>query len=337
MLVLRYGILPEEILKIYVTQPIPQAGLELLHQAYPEYQMNSEERVLTHQELLWKAGGADALLTLLTDTIDAEILDAAGPQLRIVANMAVGYDNIDLKVATHRGIMVTNTPGVLTDATADHAWALLFAIARRIPESERFLRAGKFKGWGPLLFLGGDVTGRTLGIIGAGRIGSAMAMKSRGFNMNVLYAGRSSNPKLESEIGACRVSLEELLRQSDFISLHVPLRPETTHMIDADALRLMKRTAYLINTGRGPLVDEAALAEALKNGEIAGAALDVFEKEPEVHSELLKLENVVLTPHTASATIDSRSRMAIMAAENLIEGLAGRKPANLLNVEVLDK
>jgi glyoxylate reductase len=321
-------------MKIFVTQLIPQAGLEALHQAYPEYRINSEERVLTRSELLENVKNADALFALLTDKIDAEILDAAGPQLKIVANMAVGYDNIDLKAASLRGIMVTNTPGVLTDATADHAWALLFAIARRVPESERFLRAGKFKYWGPLLFLGGSVTGRTLGIIGAGRIGYAMAIKSRGFNMNVLYASKSSNTKLESEAGARRVNLEDLLRQSDFVSLHVPLRPETTHMIDAGALRLMKRTAYLINTGRGPLVDEAALAEALKNREIAGAALDVFEKEPDVHPELLKLDNVVLTPHIASATIDSRSKMAAMAAENLIEGLAGRKPPNLLNPEV---
>jgi glyoxylate reductase len=318
-------------LKIFVTQLIPQAGLEILRRAYPEYRINSEERILMRRELLEKVKGMDALLTLLTDRIDAEILDAAGPQLKIVANMAVGYDNIDLKAATLRGVMVTNTPGVLTDATADHAWALLFAIARRVPESEKYLRAGKFKSWGPLLFLGGDVTGRTLGIIGAGRIGYAMAMKSRGFDMNVLYHSRSSNTKLESEIGARRASLEDLLRQSDFVSLHAPLLPETTHMIDAKALRLMKRTAYLINTGRGPLIDEAALAEALKKGVIAGAALDVFEKEPEVHPELLKLENVVLTPHIASATIDSRSKMAAMAAENLIEGLAGRKPPNLLN------
>jgi glyoxylate reductase len=326
--------MPEDNLKIFVTQPIPQAGLDVLRQAYPEYQMNSEERILTRGELLNDIKGADALLTLLTDKMDAEILDAAGPRLRIVANMAVGYDNIDMKAATFRGIMVTNTPGVLTDATADHAWALLFAIARRIPESERYLRAGKFKSWGPLLFLGGDVTGRTLGIIGAGRIGYAMAMKSRGFNMKVLYTGRSSNTKLESEIGARRAGLKELLRQSDFVSLHVPLKPETTHLIDAAALSLMKPTAYLINTGRGPLVDEAALAEALKKGDIAGAALDVFEKEPEVHPGLLALDNVVLTPHIASATIDSRSRMAVMAAENLVEGLAGRKPPNLLNPEV---
>lgn len=321
-------------MRIFVTQLIPKAGLEILRQVYPNYCINSEERVLTRPELLSQVKGADGLLTLLTDKIDGEVLDAAGPQLKIVANMAVGFDNVDVQSATQRRILVTNTPGVLTDATADHAWALLFAIARRIPESEKFLRAGHFKYWGPLLFLGSDVTGGTLGIVGAGRIGSAMAMKSRGFNMKVLYANRSPRPQLENEIGARKVSLEELLRESDFISLHLPLTSETRYLINADALHLMKPTAYLINTGRGPLIDEAALAKALQGGAIAGAALDVFENEPVVHPELLKLENVVLTPHTGSATTTSRSKMAMMAAENLIAGLAGAKPPNLLNSEI---
>jgi glyoxylate reductase len=273
-------------LKIFVTQLIPQTGLEILQQVYPEYRINAEERVLARSELLERVQGADALLTLLTDRIDKEILDAAGPQLKIVANMAVGFDNIDVPAATQRGILVTNTPGVLTDATADHAWALLFAIARRVPESEQYLRAGKFKGWSPLLFLGGEVAGRTLGIVGAGRIGSAMAMRSHGFNMRVLYTNRSAKPELERELGARRVPLEELLRESDFVSLHIAMVPETRHLICAESLRLMKPTAYLINTGRGPLVDEAALAEALKKGDIAGAALDVFENRPAVHAEL---------------------------------------------------
>ncbi|MDZ7343615.1 MAG: D-glycerate dehydrogenase [candidate division KSB1 bacterium] len=324
-------------MKIFVTQPIPQAGLELLRQAYPHFEINPEERVLSRVELLENIKGCDAILSLLTDKIDAEVLEAAGPQLKIVANMAVGFDNIDLQAATARGIMVTNTPGVLTDATADHAWALLFAVARRIPESERFLRAGKFKSWGPLLFLGGDITGRTLGIIGAGRIGQAMAIKSRGFNMRVLYTDEMPNPKLEQEIGARQVDLETLLRDSDFVSIHVPLLPSTQHLINANSLRMMKKTAYLINTSRGPVVDEAALAEALKNGVIAGAALDVFENEPAVHPDLLKLDNAVLTPHTASATIQTRSKMATMAAENLIAGLAGQKPPNLVNTEVWEK
>jgi glyoxylate reductase len=299
--------------------------------------MNPEERVLSRTELLAKIKGCDAILSLLTDKIDSEVLDAAGPQLKVVANMAVGFDNIDLAAVTARGVMATNTPGVLTDATADHAWALLFAVARRIPESEKFLRAGKFKSWGPLLFLGGDITGRTLGIIGAGRIGHAVAMKSRGFNMRVLYADEFPNPKIEQEIGARKVRVEELLRESDFVSVHVPLLPSTQHLINAASLQLMKKTAYLINTSRGPVVDEAALAEALKNGVIAGAALDVFENEPLVHPELLKLDNVVLTPHTASATIETRSKMATMAAENLIAGLAGQKPPNLVNQEVWEK
>jgi glyoxylate reductase len=318
-------------LKIFVTQRIPRAGLDMLSQAYPGFAINSQDRILERFELLEKVKGANGILTLLTDRIDADVFDAAGPALKIVANMAVGFDNIDLATATARGIFVTNTPGVLTDTTADHAWALLFAIARRIPESERYLRAGKFKAWGPLLFLGEDITGRTLGIVGAGRIGHAMAMKSRGFNMRVLYANRHPDPQLEGEIGARRVSLEELLSESDFVSLHVPLLPDTRHMIDARALRLMKHSAYLVNTGRGPLVDEGALAEALRKGIIAGAALDVYENEPAVHPQLLKLENVVLTPHIASATVETRSKMATMAVENLIAGLSGRTPANLVN------
>lgn len=324
-------------MKIFVTQPIPSAGLEVLRRAYPNFQMNAEERVLARGELLEKVKGCDAILSLLTDKMDGEVFDTAGPTLKVVANMAVGYDNIDLAAATARGIMATNTPGVLTDATADHAWALLFAVARRIPESEIYLRAGKFKSWGPLLFLGGDVTGRTLGIIGAGRIGHAVALKSRGFNMRVLYADEMPNPLIEREVGARKVSVEELLRESDYVSLHVPLLPSTKQLINAQSLRWMKKTAYLINTSRGPVVDEAALAAALKNGVIAGAALDVFEREPLVHPELLKLDNVVLTPHTASATIETRSKMATMAAENLLAGLAGQKPANLVNVEVWGK
>ncbi|MCK6560505.1 D-glycerate dehydrogenase [candidate division KSB1 bacterium] len=324
-------------MKIYVTRPIPQIGLDLLRAAYPDFAMNTEDRVLTRDELLAKVKGLDGLLSLLTDRIDGELLDAAGPQLKIVANHAVGFDNVDLAAATARGVLITNTPGVLTEATADHAWALLFAVARRIPESERFLRAGKFKGWGPLMFLGGDVTGRTLGVVGAGRIGHAMALRSRGFEMRVLYADESTNPVLEQEIGARRVELAELLRESDFVSLHVPLLPGTRHLINAETLRQMKPSAYLINTSRGPVVDEAALAAALRQGVLAGAALDVFENEPAVHPDLLALENVVLTPHTASATIATRGKMASMAANNLIAGLRGQQPPNLVNVEVWGK
>lgn len=324
-------------MKIFVTRPIPQAGLEILRQAYPDFTMNSEDRVLERHELLAAVKGLDGLLSLLTDRIDGELLDAAGPQLKIVANHAVGFDNVDLKAATEHGVLITNTPGVLTEATADHAWALLFAVTRRIPESEKFLREGKFKGWGPLMFLGGDVSGRTLGVIGAGRIGHHMALRSRGFNMRVLYTDEFANKVLEKEIGARRVSLDELLHDSDFVSLHVPLLPGTRHLINAASLRKMKPSAYLINTSRGPVVDEAALAEALRAGVIAGAALDVFENEPAVHPDLLKRDNLVLTPHTASATIATRSNMATMAAKNLLAGLRGERPENLVNSEVWGK
>lgn len=324
-------------MKIYVPRPIPQVGLDILRRVYPDYKMNQEDRVLERRELFAAVKGLDGLLSLLTDRIDGELLDAAGPQLKIVANHAVGFDNIDLKAATERGVLITNTPGVLTDATADHAWALLFAVARRIPESEIFLRAGKFKGWGPLMYLGGDVTGRTLGVVGAGRIGHHMALRSRGFQMRVLYADEFVNTGLEKEIGAQKVSFEELLRESDFVSLHVPLLPSTRHLINATTVRLMKPSAYLINTSRGPVVDEAALAEALRAGVIAGAALDVFENEPAVHHCLLNLPNVVLTPHTASATIATRNNMATMAANNLLAGLKGERPTNLVNEEVWGK
>lgn len=324
-------------MKIYVTRPIPQVGLDILRRVYPDYKMNQEDRVLERRELFAAVKGLDGLLSLLTDRIDGELLDAAGPQLKIVANHAVGFDNIDLKAATERGVLITNTPGVLTDATADHAWALLFAVARRIPESEIFLRAGKFKGWGPLMYLGGDVTGRTLGVVGAGRIGHHMALRSHGFQMRVLYADEFVNTGLEKEIGAQKVSFEELLRESDFVSLHVPLLPSTRHLINATTVRLMKPSAYLINTSRGPVVDEAALADALRAGVIAGAALDVFENEPAVHHGLLNLPNVVLTPHTASATIATRNNMATMAANNLLAGLKGERPTNLVNEEVWGK
>jgi len=325
----------QESFNVYVTRRIPEPGLDILRNNCATVEINPEDRVISRNELLDKVRGRDGLLALLTEPIDGEVMAAAGEQLKIIANYAVGFDNIDLQTATELGIMVTNTPGVLTQATADHAWALLFAVARRIPESEKFLRAGKFKAWGPLLFLGGDISGRILGIIGVGRIGQAMAMKSPGFNMRVLYTDEIGNPRLEREVGAQKVSLEELLSESDFVSLHVPLLPSTKHLINATSLQMMKKTAYLINTSRGPIVDEAALALALKNGIIAGAALDVFENEPAVDPELLKLQNAVLTPHIASATNETRTKMATMAAQNLVDGLNGNKPTNLLNPQVL--
>jgi len=248
----------------------------------------------------------------------------------------LGFDNIDVAEATRRRLPVSNTPGVLTDATAEMAWTLLFAVARRIVESDGVMRSGRWQGWGPLQFVGGDVTGKTLGVVGGGRIGQAFALKSRGFEMPVLYADERPNEILERDLGARRVSLEALLGASDFVSLHVPLTPATRHLIDHRALGLMKPTAYLINTARGPVVDEAALVEALQNGSIAGAGLDVYEDEPRMALGLASLANVVLAPHTGSATVSSRNRMALKAARNLLAMVEGGRAPDCLNPEIYE-
>ncbi|MBM4086523.1 MAG: D-glycerate dehydrogenase, partial [Planctomycetes bacterium] len=274
------------------------------------------------------------VLCLLTDTIDAEVLDAA-KGAKIFANYAVGFNNIDVKAATERGILITNTPGVLTDATADMAWALLFSAARRIVEGDKYTRAGKFKGWSPMLFLGGDITGKTLGIVGAGRIGAAMARRSVGFKMKVLYCDPTRNEELERELGAKQVDMPTLLKESDFVSVHVLLTPATRHLIGEKELGMMKPTGYLINTSRGPVVDEAALVKALEEKKIAGAGLDVYEDEPKLKPGLAKLPNAVIPPHIASATIWTRGKMAEMAATNLVAALKGERPPNLVNPEVL--
>ncbi|MCX8036703.1 MAG: D-glycerate dehydrogenase [Candidatus Sumerlaeia bacterium] len=321
---------------VYVTRQIPEPGLELLRRECSVVEVNREDRVITRAELLEKVRGRDGLLPMLTERIDAEVMDAA-PTLRVVANYAVGYNNIDLAAATARGIVVTNTPGVLTDATADLAWALLFAVARRVVESDRFTREGKFAGWAPMLFLGADITGRTLGIVGAGRIGAAMAERARGFQMKVLYTDTVASERLERELGARRVSLDELLAESDFVSVHVPLTEGTQHLFGIEQFRKMKRTAIFINTARGPVHDEAALVEALKSGLIAGAGLDVYEHEPALAPGLADLPNVVVLPHIGSATIGTRTRMALMAAENLVAVLKGQRAPNCVNPEVYDK
>ncbi len=325
----------KENFKVYVTRIIPQPGFDILHENLTNVRINEEDHLLSREELLENVKGLDGLLPLLTEQIDGEVMDAAGKQLKIIANHAVGFDNIDVPAATERGIMVTNTPGVLTDATSDHAWALLFTTARRVVESDKFTRAGKYKGWGPMMYLGGDITGRTLGVVGAGRIGNAVAEKSSGFKMQILYCDEFRNENLENEYGAKKVSFEELLSEADFVSVHVPLLDSTHHLFNDAAFKQMKKTAYLINTSRGPVVDEAALVRALQNGEIAGAGIDVYEEEPKIHPGLTSLDNAVLTPHTASATIETRTKMATMAAQNLVDGLKGKRPANLLNPEVL--
>ncbi len=318
--------------KVYVTRLIPREGITLL-KSKCSVEINPQDRPLTRAELLENVKGYDGIVCLLTDKIDAEIYDAA-LGAKGFANYAVGYDNIDVAEATKRGIPISNTPGVLTDATAEMAWALLFAVSRRVVESDSFMRSGKWEGWGPLQFIGSGLDGKVLGIAGAGRIGTAMAMKSRGFDMKVLYTGVCRNEQLEQELGAEKVELDRLLVTSDFVSIHVPLLPETRHMFGMKEFKRMKKTAYLINTARGPIVNEAELVEALKDREIAGAGLDVYENEPVMAEGLKDLPNVVVTPHTASATSAARGKMASVAAQNVIAMLEGKEAPNCVNPEV---
>jgi glyoxylate reductase len=316
---------------------IPEAGIALLAETC-DVEVNPQDRPLTREELLANVRGRQGVIGLLTDRIDSAFFDAAA-EIKGYANYAVGFDNIDIPEATRRKVPVSNTPDVLTDATAEMAWALLFAVARRVVESDQVMRSGAWSGWGPLQFMGGDVTGKTLGILGAGRIGTAMAMMSKGFRMKVLYTDSSpdkTNPILEKELGATRVDFGKLLEQSDFISIHVPLRPETHHLFNAAAFKKMKKTAYLINTARGPVIEEADLVEALKNNDIAGAGLDVYEFEPKMAEGLAALKNVVTAAHTGSATGSARKNMAILAARNLLAMLSGKRPPTCLNPEIYE-
>ena len=281
--------------------------------------------------------GMDGIISVVTDMIDAAFLEA-GADLKVVANVAAGYDNVDVPAATRRGVVVTNTPGVVTESTADLTWGLLFGIARRIPEADRYVRAGKWKEWRLMALLGHDVHGRTLGIIGMGRIGQAVARRASGFGMTILYHNRHRLPEsVESDLGATWVELDTLLQNADFISVHTPLSTETRHLIGEKELRMMKPTAYLLNTSRGPVVDETAVIRALREQWIAGAGLDVFEQEPEVPQALKDLENVVLLPHIGSASVASRTRMAVMAAQSAVAVLQGERPQHVVNPEVYER
>ena len=325
--------------KILVTQKVPEPAYPLL-EAIGDVEANpGEGNIWSYEELLRRGPGHDYIYCLLTDNIDAQFLEAcaaATPRLKMVANMAVGYNNIDMETATRLGIAVSNTPGVLSDTTADLAFALLMATARRIPEAERFLRAGKYKGWGPLLFCGAEVHGSTLGLIGAGRIGKIMAKRASGFDMKVIYYDvHRMSAEDEENYHMAYLPMDDVLRQSDFISVHTPYMPSTHHLISTRELGLMKPTAILINTARGPIVDEKALVKALQAGTIAGAGLDVFEHEPAVEPELLTMENVVILPHIASASLKTRTLMATMASDNLVAHYHGQRPPNILNPEVL--
>ncbi|QQQ62470.1 2-hydroxyacid dehydrogenase [Paenarthrobacter ureafaciens] len=317
--------------RVVVTGRIPETALENLRVKHDVIAWESEGSI-SREELLRRVAGADAIVSLLTERVDAELLDAAGPQLKVVSNVAVGYDNIDVPACTERGIIATNTPGVLTEATADIAFGLILMATRRLGEGERLIRAGQPWKWGMFFLLGSSLQGKTLGIVGMGGIGIATARRAKAFGMEIVYQSRSEiDPTIAAELGARRVELDELLAISDVISLHCPYGPNTHHLIGAEQLAAMKDTAYLVNTARGPIIDEAALALALRENQIAGAGLDVFEQEPKIHPWLLELENVALVPHLGSATVETRTAMAVLAASNTLAVLGGEQPPTPIN------
>lgn len=317
------------------TRPLFPAARAILDEQFEVEYWTQPERI-PRSELLSRVADKDALVCLLTEKVDQELL-AKAPKLRIAATVSVGYDNIDVPACTKRKVIATHTPGVLDDTTADFAWALMMAVARRLPEGEAWIRSGEWPGWDLDQMLGGDVWGKTLGIIGFGRIGRGVARRAYGFNMRVLYSDAMRAPSnVEEYLRAEHVELDKLLRDSDFVTLHVPLLPETRHLISKETLEKMKRTAYLVNTSRGPVVEEAALAEALDSKQIAGAALDVFENEPNVHPALLNRRDVILTPHMASASVETRTKMAVMAANNVAALFQGKRPPNALNADALE-
>lgn len=319
--------------KIFFTRRIPSAGIEILSKNY-ELLIREDESIPTKKEIIEGMTGCVGLVCLLTDPIDSDVLSS--PSLKYVSTYAAGYNNIDVAFASSRNIPVTNAPGALTETTADIAFALLLSAGRRVVEGDRFLREGRFHGWSPMLLLGQDIHDKTLGIVGAGRIGGALARRAVGFRMNILYYNRKPDPVLERETGAVYVSFDELLRDSDFVSLHTPLNSETEHIFSAREFGLMKRSAVFINTSRGPCVNENDLVEALEKGEIWAAGLDVFEREPLVDERLLGMDNVVLLPHLGSASFDTRTGMAVTACTNMAMMLAGKRPPNIINPEVLN-
>ena len=309
---------------VFVTRPLPSPGIDLLNDSGFDVRSNPEDRPLSREELLAGVREANALICMLSDRIDVELLDSA-PALKVIANYAVGFDNIDVGGARKRGIEVTNTPGVLTEATADLAWALLLAAARNLGAGERMVRAGEWTGWGPMQLLGEPLQGRTLGIVGMGAIGQAVARRGKGFGMEIVYFNRNRvSPEIESSLGAEFVSFDQLLRRSDFLSLHAPLNEHSRHLFNQQTFQLMKSTAVLVNTARGALIDEVELVAALRDGRLAAAGLDVYEFEPKITEGLLGLDNVVLAPHLGSASTLARGDMVRLCCENVIAVLAGR-------------
>lgn len=318
--------------KVFVTRSLPQESIDMLKQEC-KLEVNPHDRTLTRAELEEGIKGVDGMISLLTDNIDAELLDL-NPDLQVIANYAVGYDNIDVEACTERGICVSNTPGVLTETTADLTWTLLMAVARRVVEADKYTRAGKYESWGPMLMLGSDVYGKKLGIIGLGRIGKAVAKRAAGFDMEVSYYSRSREKEFEAEYGVELKDIEDLLAESDFISIHTPLTSETEKMIGEKEFSQMKNSAYIINTSRGAVIDEKALLHALREGKIAGAGIDVYEDEPKLTPGLDRQDNLVMLPHIGSASVETRTKMAIMAAENILAGVKNEKMPNIVNPEV---
>lgn len=319
--------------KVFITQKIPEAGVRILEDAGYNVEIYNERQPLSKDTLLKKIAHADAIIPMLSETIHKDVIDHA-PKLKVIANYAVGYNNIDVNYAHSKNIHVTNTPDVLTEATADLTWALILGVTKRIPESDQFVRQGHFIGWEPMLMLGNDVSRKTLGIIGAGRIGQAVGQRAVGFNMGILYYSPSPKKEFEKKTGAHQCGLDELLNKSDIISIHCPLNDQTKHLINTENIYKIKKGAFIINTSRGPVVDESALADAVDSGYLGGAGLDVYEFEPEIHPNLINLKNVVLLPHIGSATKGTRSAMARIAANNVKAVLSGDKPLNPVYPEI---
>ena len=320
--------------KIFVTRKIPGNALERLITSRHEVSTSEFDRPLTPIELIEKGKGSDALLTLLTDKIDAEVLEAIGPQLKIISNYAVGFDNINIEDATNKNVLVTNTPSdEVNESVAEHTWALMLGLTRRIVEGDEAIRRGAYTGWEPNIFLGKNMTGKTIGIVGLGRIGTMVARRALGWNVKVVYTKRSRDESAEKELGIVFQEMDDLLGMSDFVTLHVPLTDETRHLMNKETFSKMKKGSYLINTARGPVVEENALVEALKQGLKSGAALDVFENEPNINPELINMENVILTPHIASATIEARDKMGEQAVDAILDFFSGKLPQNIVNKE----
>lgn len=322
-------------MKVFITRKIPGDACEELEKLGFEVNLSEFNRPITQEELIEKAKGVDAILTLLTDEIDGEVMDAIGPQLKIISNYAVGVDNINIHDANDRGIVVTNTPCVEVDeAVAEHTWALIASLARRIVEADEATRRGAYKGWEPDIFLGTSLIGKTLGIIGLGGIGSMVARRAIGYKMNIVYNKRTRDLESEEKLGVKYMTLDGLLSSSDVISLHIPLTDETRHMINKEAFIKMKKGSFLVNTARGQIVDEGDLVESLRNGYLSGVALDVFDNEPNIHPELIGMANVITTPHIASATIEARLAMTKLSVSGIVDTLSSKEPVNIFNKEV---